>query len=200
MAPSRKTPLDAAGWQTALEAQFVMGHCAPSRHVGRDPSTVSDAEQTTLAWAWDADEVRQALHVPANAVWDQRVLELEINGLAEFVLDMEPITWDAEGTETVIPGWRDEPRERWGYVDVYAPGVLRLAELYGRPYVRVTESPALLAHWRLVHAENHPKPRAILDEAQWAREWPEQAILWQAKLKALHDESDRSDDAGSPSG
>ena len=49
-----------------------------------------------------------------------------------------------------------------------------------RPYVRLEESPALLAHWQLVRGESEARLHAPHDEAQWEREYPEQAACWQA--------------------
>ena len=92
----------------------------------------------------------------------------------------------------MIAGWQDEPRDRWGSVDICAQGVLKLAALYGRPYVRLHESPAVLAHWQLVQAEAQARLQAPYDAAQWAREWPEQALLARARQQAdfLHDAAD----------
>ena len=108
--------------------------------------------------------------MPLNALWDERILELEAHGLARFTL------YSAAATHAT-PGWRDELRETWGTVDIAARGVdiaargvLRLAELYGRPYVRLEESPALLAHWQVVWAESEARLHASRDEAQWERE------------------------------
>lgn len=168
---------DLATITAALEAQFLMGHWAPGVHV-------DVTRQRILNWSWDADIVRQQIHVPANAEWDERVLHLEAEGLATFSFYMAPIASDAQGNEYEYPGWQDEPRDRWGSVDIGARGVLKLAELYGRPYVRLHESPAVLAHWKLVQAETQARLMASHDPAQWEREWPEQALLWRARLQA----------------
>ena len=97
-----------------------------------------------------------------------------------------PVAYDEDGQAHEIPGWQDhQPREQWGSVDIPPAGVLRLAQLYGRPYVRLEESPALLAHWQLVQTESAARERRLemgWDEAQWAREWPERAMLRQARL------------------
>ena len=135
---------------------------------------------TIVAWSWDVDQVRQQLHVPCNGLWDERVLELEAQGLASFCMNVAPVPWDEDGKESVIPGWEDDPREDWGTVGIHPRGVLRLAELYQRPYVRLDESPAVLAHWRLVQAESDARLHAPRDEAQWTREYPEKAALWKA--------------------
>ena len=145
-----------------------MGHCVPAVHTAMDRTTITN-------WSWDADQVRQHLSVPLTALWDERILELEMQGLASFSVYAAPVTWDAQGQEHEIPGWQDDPREKWGSVDIHPAGVLRLAELYGRPYVKQAESPALLAHWRLVQAECAARERRLgmgWDETQWAREWP----------------------------
>ena len=165
-------------WKAAIEAQFLMGHCVPAGHMSMDRTTIVD-------WSWDVDIVRQQLHVPLNALWDERVLELEAQGLASFCLYSAPVTWDEQGNESVTPGWEDEPRENWGTVDISARGVLRLAELYGRPYVKLAESPALLAHWRLVLGESEARLHAPHNEAQWAREYPEKAAIWKAHQAEL---------------
>lgn len=167
--------MDSETMQAAIEAQFLMGHCVPSHHW--DGTTITD-------WSWDVDQVRQQLHVPLNDLWGQRVLELEVQGLATFYMYAPPVTWDEDGNESLIPGWEDEPREEWGSVSIHPRGVLRLAELYGRPYVKLEESPALLAHWQLVQAEAEARLHAPYDEARWAREYPEKAALWQAHLAA----------------
>jgi len=161
--------------RAAIEAQLLMRHCGPSPHLSSDGARIVD-------YSWDVDHVRQALHVPLDALWDERVLELEMQGLASFCLHSPPVTWDDDGTEHEIPSWRDEPREEWGTLSLYARGVLRLAELYGRPYVRVSESPALIAHWHLVEAESAARHSAPYDPEKRAREWPEREILWQAWL------------------
>ena len=143
-------------------------------------------DRTTITgWSWDVDQVRQHLHVPLTTLWEERILELEMQGLASFSMDVAPVTWDAQGQEQEIPGWQDEPRDKWGSVSIHPQGVLRLAQLYGRPYVRLEESPALLAHWQLVQTESAARERRLRtrwDEAQWAREWPERALLRKAQL------------------
>ena len=140
-------------------------------------------DRTTItAWSWEVDVVRQQLHVPLNALWEERVFTLEMQELASFSFHAAPVTWDEQGNEHEIPGWQDEPRERWGSVDIFPRGVLRLAELYGRPYVRLEESPAVFTHWRLVQTESEARLHTPHDEAQWAREWPERALLWKARM------------------
>jgi len=175
---TEETTMEDVLWTAAIEAQLLMGHCAPAAHVAMDRRTVT-------GWSWDVDQVRQQLHVPLNTLWEQHVLALEMQGLASFSFYTTPYTYDEEGQGQEIPGWQDEPREQWGSVGIHARGVLRLAELYGRPYVRLEESPAVLAHWQLVQAESaarlHALPRDAAHEAQWAREWPERARLWQAR-------------------
>ena len=161
-------------WKAVIEAQFLMGHCVPSAHLAMDRTTITD-------WSWNVDEVRQHVHVPLNALWDERVLTLEAHGLATFTFYAAPITHDEQGNAHEMPGWQDEPRERWGEVGITARGVLRLAELYGRPYVTLEESPALHKHWQLVHGESEARLHTPHDPAQWAREWPEQAALWKAQ-------------------
>ena len=167
--------MDDETWNAAFEAQFLMGHCVPSAHTALDRTTI-------IGWSWDVDQVRQQLSVPANALWDERVLELEAQELASFCMYCAPVTWDEQGNEEVIPGWQDEPRDKWGSVGIHPQGVLRLATLYGRPYVRLHESPAVLAHWRLVQAESNARlRRTTWDEAQWAKEWPERAMMRKAR-------------------
>ena len=158
--------MDSETMQAAIEAQCLMGYRPANPHMAMDRTII-------VAWSWDVDQVRQQLHVPCNALWDERILALEAQGLASFTL------YSAAATHT-SPGWRDDPREEWGTVNLHARGVLRLAELYGRPYVRLEESPALLAHWQLVQAESAARLRAGHDKAQWEREWPEQAARWKA--------------------
>jgi hypothetical protein len=142
--------------KTAIEAQMLMGHCVPSACMALDRTTILD-------WSWDVDQVRLQLYVPRNDLWGQRVLELEVQGLVSFTL------YSAAGCEA-HPGWEDEPRETWGTIDISARGVLRLAELYGRPYVKLEESPAVLAHWQRVQAEATTRLHAPLDEARWEQE------------------------------
>jgi len=107
--PPQEKPMDSETMKAAIEAQFLMGHCVPSPHMARDRTTI-------VNWSWDVDIVRQQLHVPLNAVWDERILALEVHGLAAFCMDAPPVTWDEDGNESLIPGWEDEPRERWGSV------------------------------------------------------------------------------------
>ena len=159
----------------AIEAQFLMGHWPASAHLSRDRKTIEN-------WSWDVDHVRQQLHVPANALWDERVLSLEMQGLATFTWHAAPVTHDEDGNEHVMPGWEDDPREEWGSLSIHPHGVLRLAEQYGRSYVRCKESPALLAHWQLVQAESAARLHTPYNPVQWEREWPERAILWKAWL------------------
>lgn len=166
--------MDYETMKAAIEAQFLMGHCVPAGHLAMDRTTITD-------WSWDVDQVRQQLHVPLNDLWDQRVLELEAHGLATFTFYAAPITHDEEGNPHEIPGWQDAPREEWGSVNIHPRGVLRLSELYGRPYVKFEESAALLAHWQFMQAESEARLHAPRDEAQWAREWPEQAARWKTQ-------------------
>jgi hypothetical protein len=161
--------------KAAIEAQFLMGHCVPLVHVAMDRTTVT-------AWSWDVDQVRQQLQVPLNTMWEQYIFELEIKGLATFTFGVAPVTYDEQGHQHEIPGWHDQPRENWGSVSLYPRGVLRLADLYGRPYVRVDESPALVAHWHVVQAESEARLQTPYDQEQWAREWPEQTLLFHARL------------------
>lgn len=181
---------DPARIVAAIEAQLLMGHSPASPHLALDRATILD-------YSWDVDLVRQALAVPANTLWDQRVLELEAQGLASFCLYSAPVTWDEQGNESVIPGRDNQLREHWGSVCIYSRGVLTLATLYGRPFVRMTESRALAAHWQAVQAESAARttaqaaayaagPEALAaHEAQWAHEYPEQAARWQAVQDAL---------------
>jgi hypothetical protein len=171
--------------KAAIEAQFLMGHYAPAQHMAMDRTTI-------VAWSWDVDTVRQQLHVPCNDTWEQRVFDLEVHGLASFSFYAAPVTYDEEGTAHELPGWQDEPRERWGSVGIHPAGVLRLAEIYQRPYVRREESPALLAHWQLVQQESEARLRAQpwQDEAQWAREWPERAFLRKAREAGIQGDED----------
>ena len=131
------------------------------------------------------DQVRQALHVPLNALWEQRVLEVEMQGLATFTFAVAPVTYEADGTRHEIPGWQDQPRDQWGSVGIHPRGVLRLADLYGRPYVRMEESPALRKHWCLLQAESETRLHTPYDQEQWAREWPERAMLFNARLTQM---------------
>ena len=166
--------MDYKTMKAAIEAQFLMGYWPANPYMAMDRTPITD-------WSWDVDLVRQQLHVPCNSLWDKRVLELEVQGLASFCLHAAPVTWDEQGNEHEIPSWRDDPREEWGSVGIHPRGVLRLAELYGRPYVKLEESPALLAHWQLVQAESNARLHAPHDKDQWEREWPERAILWKAR-------------------
>jgi len=177
--------MDTETMKAAVEAQFLMGHCVPSRHIGEEGTIITN-------WSWDEDQVRQALHVPLNALWEQRVLELEMNGLAVFSFDMAPVTWDAQGNEHESPDWRDQPREEWGSIGIFPAGVLRLAAWYKRPAIRWYESPTLIAHWKLVQHESEARLHAPLDEARWAREYPEKAIMWKAKQAALWQQAEAS--------
>jgi hypothetical protein len=169
--------------KTAIEAQFLMGHCVPSAHMAMDRTTIT-------SWSWDVDQVRQHLHVPLNALWEQRILELEMQGLATVSFAVAPVTTDAAGRTQEIPGWQDTPLEHWGSVDIHPRGVLRLADLYERPYVRLEESPALLTHWELVQAESQARLHQPHDPAQWAREWPERAMHWKAQVAQLEEQEE----------
>jgi hypothetical protein len=166
--------MDHETMKTAIEAQFLMGHCVPSAHVAMDNTTIT-------GYSWNVDQVRQQLHVPLNALWEQRVFALEVQGLASFSFYVAPLIHDEEGHEHEVPGWQDQAREQWGSVGIHPRGVLRLAELYGRPYVKLEESPALLEHWQLVQAESAARVHAPYDPAQWEREWPERALLRKAR-------------------
>ena len=132
--------------------------------------------------------MRQALHVPLDTLWDERVLALEMAGLAVFCLHTAPLEVDEQGAEREIPGWRDQPRDQWGTLSVSAPAVLRLAALYGRPVVRAHESPAVLVHWELVQREAQARLTAPHDEARWQREWPERYARFKAWEQAAGDE------------
>jgi hypothetical protein len=163
----------------AIEAQFLMGHCVPAFHVGDDQQTIVDC-------SWDVDQVRQQLHVPADALWDERVLALEVEGLAHFSFYTTPVTYDEHGQAHEIPGWRDQPREHWGSLSVYAAGVLRLSVYYGRPYVRYHQAPdVLFDHWRLVQEEATARLHAPHDMARWQREFPEDYVVFQAQTRGL---------------
>lgn len=162
--------------KAAIEAQFLMGHAVPSPHTNQDRTAIVD-------FSWEEDQVRQALHVPLTDLWGQRVLELEMQGLATFCCHTQPVRYDDNWNEIgEIPGWRDMPRSEWGTVSIHPPGVLKLATLYSRPYVTFDQaSTVLLAHWTLVEAEAEARLHAPHDEARWAREWPERALLWKAR-------------------
>ncbi len=168
----------------AVEAQFLMGHRIVSPSLDYDGVTITE-------YGWWEDEVRQALFVPLDDTWGERVLELELQGLASFSMYCAPLYWDADGTRQEIPGWQDEPREKRGEVHIYARGVLKLAALYGRPYVRHEESEALWAHWALVWTEYQARIKAHGDpghEEKWAREYPERALYFQAQMRQMDDE------------
>lgn len=165
---------------TAIEAQFLMGHVGASPHTSLDRTEIEN-------YSWDVDQVRQGLHVPLTPLWDERVFDLEIQGLARFCFNVAPYYHDDDGVEQEIPGWRDEPRDNWGSVSILAVGVLRLATLYGRPIVRFGESQALVTHWLLVHEEIAARLKAPHDHEKWEREWPERALAlkaWQAQFEA----------------
>jgi hypothetical protein len=165
--------VDYATMKAAIEAQMLMGHWVPAQHMALDRRTI-------VGWSWEVDTVRQQLHVPYTDGWDAHVFALEQQGLASFSFYAAPQT-DA---------WQDEPRERWGSVGIHPEGVLKLAALYGRPYVRLEESPALLAHWQLVQAESDARLRTPIDEAQWAQEWPERALLRKAREAGIQGDED----------
>jgi hypothetical protein len=59
--------------------------------------------------------------------------------------------------------------------------VLKLATLYGRPYVRLAESPAVHAHWDVVQRESAARAQEPYDPEQWEREWPERARAFFAR-------------------
>jgi hypothetical protein len=134
------------------------------------------------------DQVREQLHVPLNALWEERIFELEMQGLATVSFAVAPVTTDAEGHVHEIAGWQDTPLEHWGSVDIHPRGVLRLADLYARPYVRLEESPALLAHWELVQRESAARLQLPHDPEQWAREWPERALRRKAQLAEIEEQ------------
>jgi hypothetical protein len=164
---------------TAIEAQFLMGHYPASVHHTGDLTT------SIHAWSWHEDIVRQQLAVPRDAQWTERLLALEAQGLTSFSFYTTPGEYDEDGMFHEDPSWRDQPREDWGYTNIHAPGVLRLAERYGRPYVRCGESPALLAHWQLVHAEAQARGNAPYDPVRWAEEWPERAAVSRARTPRM---------------
>jgi hypothetical protein len=144
-----------------LEAQFLMGHCVPCKDL------------YAACWSWDVDQVRQQLAIPWDTRWDEHVGDLEVQGLVTFCLYAEPPV-----------GWEDEPREHYGSLFIHAAGVLRLAAIYGRPYVRLHESSALLAHWCLVEAEAVARLRAPYEPGRWEREWPERHWLRRGREEA----------------
>jgi hypothetical protein len=177
--------------KAALEAQWLMGHCDPQPHHDPTGMYMDDHEYLhvhpdcpIIDWSWEADEVRQQLHVPLNALWHERVMALMAQALAEpFLRIGEPWTYDSEGNMVQIPQWEDTVAiEDWTQISIFARGVLTLATLYGRPYVRFEESPALLAHWQLVQAEaaaqRHRRNAGDYSEAQYAEEYPEKAVLF----------------------
>jgi hypothetical protein len=167
--------VDDAVYTAALEAQFLMGHAPANAHVGLDRETIEN-------WSWDVDQVRQALYVPLNAVWEERVLELEMQGLASWCCYAQPVTYDDQGTAHEIPSWQDTlPLGEWGSWSIHPAGVLKLATLYGRPYVRLAESPAVHAHWDVVQRESAARAQEPYDPEQWEREWPERARAFFAR-------------------
>jgi hypothetical protein len=173
--------MDSERMKTVLEAQFVMGHYVPSGHTAMDRTTIVD-------WSWDESLVRQALNVALNEAWDAHVLNLEMNGLAVFGLYAPPIYHDENGNEVEVPGWRDEPRSNWGSVSIYAPGILKLATWYRRPFVQFHQAPAVLtAHWQLIQAETLERsrnfPRNDAEQELWDQQWPEAARSWKARLE-----------------
>lgn len=167
--------------KAAIEAQFLMGHRVPNMSVDAGGKHVTD-------WHWDVDLVRQQLYVPLNNLWDARILELERQGLTSFAYYTAPKdeAWDA--------AFENEPRENLGSVDIYARGVLKLADLYGRPYVRYGESPALFAHWELVQTEMIARLKAPMDEEKFAREYPERARHFRTWLQEDEDGLEERDD------
>jgi hypothetical protein len=164
--------------RAAIEAQFCMGHVGASIHTSMDRTTVEN-------YSWDVDQVRQALHVPLTPLWEERVFDCELQGLASFCFNVAPYFYDNDRVEHEIPGWRDEPRDNWGSLSIHPAGILRLATLYGRPYVRLHESHALIEHWKLVCDESEARTKAPLDEGKWQREWPERYAAWKARLAEL---------------
>jgi hypothetical protein len=165
--------MDEGEWKAAIEAQWLMGHCAPAAHVAMESRAIT-------GYSWGVDEVRVQLAVPHTALWEQRIRALELHNLASFTCESAPVSRDAEGPEHACPGWADAPREPWGSVGIHPLGVLTLADLSLRPYVRLEDSPAVRAHWDLVQAESAARLHTPHDPAQWAREWPEQATLFTA--------------------
>jgi hypothetical protein len=140
------------------------------------------------------DTVRQALHVPLDDVWEERLFALECQGLAYFSFDAPPVVRDADGTEHLMDGWKDRPREDFGSLSLYAAGVLRMADLYGRPYVRWHESKALVAHWQVVRADMAARLTAPYDQEKWSREWPERALMFKARC-AQWEADERAEEA-----
>jgi hypothetical protein len=170
------------GMRLAIEAQFVMRHEVGAYHTSLDRTTIEN-------YSWTADQVRVALHVPLNDLWDARLFELECQGLAFFSMDAPPVYWDEEGTEHLIDGWEDQPREHFGSLGLYAAGVLRMADLYHRPYVTCHQSNAPVRHWELVREEIAARLQAPHDEEKWEREFPERALAmkaWQAQYDLDH--------------
>lgn len=162
-----------------IEAQFVMGHCAPCAHVSMDRRTVE-------TYSWDVDVVRQALHVPLDDLWEERVLAIEHAGLTSL-----------SSLSGLGPSSEHAPRESWAELSIQPHGVLQLAALYGRAIVRHADSPAVLQHWRLVQAEAAARLAQPLDEARFAREFPErhrQWKAWEAEYWASRDETDPEDE------
>lgn len=162
----------------AVEAQMLMGHVPANRTICPDG--------TVLDWSWDSDQVRQALYVPRDSLWQERVFVLEATGLAQFSVYCAPLEYDDDGQEIgEIPGWRDEPREKWGSLSITGEGVLRLATQYSRPYVKLAKSPAVLAHWTLVQEETAQRIRSMGPETEerLTEEWPERT--WYGLGRAL---------------
>ena len=128
--------MDYETMKAAIEAQFCIGHFVPSPYwEGKIP--------THTNWSWPVDAVRQQLHVPANTLWDERIMALVSQGQATYALSFgEPWTYDEAGNMVTIPNWRDTvPFEEWAEIAIYARGVLWLATLYGRPYVNWRNRP-----------------------------------------------------------
>jgi hypothetical protein len=139
---------------------------------------------TVVRWDWHEDDVRQALHVPLDDVWQERVMQLELQDLASFTMYAAPTWTDEDGVEHGLLNWRDLPREELGSVTISPMGVLKLAALYGRPYVTFAQGPdVLIDHWELVQNESAARMTGPHDEARLAREWPEQTLLWKAQLE-----------------
>ena len=170
-------------WRVTMEAQFVMGHAVPGVSFDRTHTAV-------VGYSWDVDQVRQALSVPLDALWSTRILELEGQKLVSFCFHVAPVTYGEDGVEQVIPGWEDEPREKWGSFSVSPEGVLLLARLYNRPYVRYHESQALYQHWMLTQELCAARCRQAYDPETFTREYPEDAALWRWREAMLQDEED----------
>ena len=185
--------MDSATLVMAIEAQFLMRFERGAAHASADRQSITN-------YSWDEDIVRQALHVRLDDTWLARVAALESLHLAGLCMFAAPVTHDEDGTEHVIEGWEDAPRGTWGDTYIFAEGVLRLAELYGRPYVRYTQLPAvLLDHWTLLEREAEAWRQQGWDEERFRREWPEEAKRREEERAAWEEERERlagNDEAG----